>query len=445
MSKYVEFEFCELPETPRGFDEAKFKTGDEEQKRLYNLGKVPRRKKKLSYDEIMDEDKWPNYARVVPEDCMFIDFDDPKEADEMYEIITRAKLNCLILETTKGYHFSFRKPDFYKKEMTRATNWFGYKFDTKGPGAVQIIRVCGMDREERCSWDPAEPIAPASINVEKLDVLPYWLWGKLSDKDLHKKGKTGDRSKDDAVEYTLKDNPFTQLMEMTEGSRHNHIVERCSYFGLSNGFTESEFRDLISAIHDQYLVKIGTPMPDSDLFGDLDTRWADYKDMLEREGWDYEEKDRKWKKVKEKKEEKIDERRAAEWLYSQYDFYGKNPKTDGTFDGLLYRNKDGEYNYQADLTKIRGTLKGYSDQNFKETYFKEVEVQLMQMCAENSKIIARNDKYVIAKNKVMSCIIPDVYEFAWLGTRPPTDVVLPWNWYSQEWVDEHEDDLGRTD
>lgn len=445
MSKYVEFEFCELPETPYGFDEAIFKTGDEEQKKLYNLGKVPRRKKKLSYDEVMDEDKWPNYARVVPEDCVFIDFDDPKEADEMYEIITRTKSNCLILETTKGYHFLYRKPDFYKKEMTRATNWFGYKFDTKGPGAVQIIRVCGMDREERCSWDPAEPIAPASINIEKLDVLPYWLWGKLSDKDLHKKGKTGDRSKDDAVEYTLKDNPFTQLMEMTEGSRHNHIVERCSYFGLSNGFTESEFRDLISAIHDQYLVKIGTPMPDSDLFGDLDTRWADYKDMLEREGWDYEEKDRKWKKVKEKKEEKIDERRAAEWLYSQYDFYGRNPRLDGTFDGLLYRNKDGEYNYQADLTKIRGTLKGYSDQNFKETYFKEVEVQLMQMCAENSKIIARNDKYVIAKNKVMSCIIPDVYEFAWLGTRPPTDVVLPWNWYSQEWVDEHEDDLGRTD
>lgn len=131
MSKYVEFSFCELPETPHGFDKAKFKAGDEEQKKLYNLGKVPRRKKILTYADVMDEIEWPNYARVVPEDCMFIDFDDPKEAEEMYEIILHSKLNCLILETTKGYHFMFRKPDFYKKEMTRATNWFGYKFDTK--------------------------------------------------------------------------------------------------------------------------------------------------------------------------------------------------------------------------------------------------------------------------------------------------------------------------
>lgn len=436
MSKFVEFEFCELPETPRGFDELKFKAGDEEQKKLYNLGKVPRRKKVLTYDEVMDEDKWPNYARVVPEGCMFIDYDDKKEAEEMRKIILRAKKNCLILETAKGYHFMFRKPDFYKKEMTRATNWFGYKFDTKGPGAVQIIRVCGMDRDEWCSWDLTESIAPASINIEKLDVLPYWLWGKLSEKDLHKKGRPGES------EYTLTDTPFTQLMEMGEGGRHNHIVERCSYFGLSNGFTESEFRDLISAIHDQYLVKLGTPMPDSDLFGDLDTRWADYEGMLSSEGWEYEPKDRKWKKVKSKKDDKIDERRAAEYLFNIFDFYGRNPRLDGTFDGLLYREKGGEYNYQTDITRLRHTLKEYSDQNFKETYFKEVEVQVMQMCAENKKIISRNDKYVIAKNKVMSCIIPDVYDFSWLGTKPPTDVVLPFNWYSEEWVKEHEEDLG---
>src|SRR5699024_1417479 len=150
------------------------------------------------------------------------------------------------------------------------------------------------------------------------------------------------------------------------------------------------------------------------------------------ESWDYDEKERKWKKIKSKKEEKIDERRAAEYLYNIFDFYGRNPRLDGTFDGLLYRNKEGEYKYQTDVTKLRHTLKEHSDQNFKETYFKEVEVQLMQMCAENNKTVKRNDKYVIAKNKVMSCILPESYDFSWLGTKPPTDVVLPWNWYSQE-------------
>ena len=436
MSKYIEFEFCELPDTPREFNKAKFEAGDPVQIKLYKDNKVPRRKKKLTYADITDEDKLPNYARVVPEDCMFIDFDNPTEAEEMYDIITHSGLKCLILETTKGYHFLFRKPDFYKKEMTGATNWFGYKFDTKGPGAVQIIRVCGMTRDERCSWEISELVSPEVIDVERLDVLPYWLWGKLKDTDLHKKGKPGES------EYTLTDTPFTQLMTMKEGGRHNHIVEKCSMFGLSNGFEMDEFKSLITAIHDQYLVKIGTPMPDSDLFGDLEDRWEGYRATLESSGWSYDEKDRKWKKAKSKKDDKLDERRAAEWLYTQYDFYGNNKKIDGTFDGLLYKEIGGPYEYSRDITVFREALKEHSDQNFKDTFFKEVEVQLMQMCASHNKIIARNDKYIIVKNKVLSCITPDVYEFGWIGTRPPTDVVLPWNWYPESWVAEHEEDLG---
>ena len=436
MSKYIEFDFCELPNTPYGFDRVKFESGDPEQVRLYKDSKTPRRRKKLTYKEIMDEDKLPNYARVVPEGCMFIDFDNSKEAEEMYDIIIRSKLRCLILETTKGYHFLFRVPDFYKKEMTGATNWFGYKFDTKGPGSVQIIRVCGMDRNERASWDMSGLIAPEIIDIETLDILPYWLWGKLKDTDLHKKGKPGES------EYTLTDTPFTQLMVMKEGGRHNHIVEKCSMFGLSNGFAISEFKNLITAIHDQYLVKLGTPMPDSDLFGDLEDRWEGYRATLESSGWSYDEKERKWKKVKSKKDDKIDERRAAEWLYTQYDFYGNNKKIDGTFDHLLYKEIGGPYEYNRDITVFREALKTYSDQNFKDAFFKEVEVQLMQMCAANNKVIARNDKYIIVKNKVLSCITPDAYDFAWIGKRPPTDVVLPWKWYSEEWIEEHKEDLG---
>lgn len=436
MSKYVEFSFCELPETPKEFDVAKFRAGDPEQIKLYKDSKVPRRKKPLTYEQISDDKLFPNYARVVPEGCMFIDFDSSSEADEMREIILRSKLKCLILETQHGYHFLFRTPEFYKKELTGATNWFGYKFDCKGAGAVQIMRICGIDREERYTSDISSLVAPKVINVDELDVLPYWLWGKLKDADLHKKGRPGES------EYTLKDTPFTQLMKMGEGGRHDHIVSLCSYFGLSNGFTMDEFKDLISAIHDQYLVKLGTPMPDSDLFGDLPTRWEDYKATLTSSGYVYDEKERKWKKVKSAKEDKLDERRAAEWLFKEFDFYGKARKIDGTFDGVLYRDKDGPYEYKGDLTIPREKLRSHSDQNFKETFFKETEVQLMQLCAENNKVIQRNDTYVIAKNKVLSCISADAYDFSWIGTRPPTDVVLPWNWYPESWVEEHKDDLG---
>lgn len=443
MSKIVEFTFCELPETPRDFDIKKFKTHATDQIKLYNDSKAPRRKKILKYDDLrIDEGDGPNYARVVPDDCVFIDYDDPTEAAEMYDIIIRSKLKCLILETVKGYHFLFRKPDFYKKEMTKATNWFGYGFDTKGPGSVQIIKVCGMERDERASWKPDDLIAPKAIDIDSLDILPYWLWGKLKDVELHKGGKTGDRTKEDAVTYTLKDNPFTQLMKMTVGSRHNHIVGRCSYFGLSNGFELQEFKDLIQSIHDQYLVKIGSVMSDSDLFGDLPKRWDDYTAMLSSEGWDYDEKERHWKKAGKKKGEKIDERRAAEWLYTQYDFYGTGAGEDGIFKKVFYKDIDGPFDYKTDLTVPRQALKNYSEQNFKETYFKEVEVQLMQMCAANNKVIRRNDTYVIAKNKILSCIVEDAYDFSWLGTRPPTDVIFLWNWYSREWVEEHKEDLG---
>lgn len=439
MSTYVEFTFCELPETPREFDVEKFKERNPAQMIIYKNSKAPRRKKTLTYEQVTDDDKLPNYARVVPKGCLFIDFDDPDEAEKMKEIILHSGLRCLILETSKGYHFLFRTPDFYKKEMTGATNWFGYHFDTKATTdkseAVQIIRVCGMEREERCSWD-LSPIVAESINIETLDILPYWLWGKLKDSELHKKGKPGES------EYHLSDTPFTQLMKMKEGGRHDHIVSLCSYFGISNGFTMDEFKALINMIHDEYLVKIGDPMSDSDLFGDLPERWADYEATLLSSGYEFIEKDRFWKKVGKKSDDKIDERRAAEYLYNLYDFYGRNPRTDGTFDGLLYREKDGGYNYLSNLPKIRRKLKDHSDQNFKETYFKEVEVQLMQLCAENNKIIKRSQQYIIVKNKVLSCVLPASYDFSWLGTRPPTDVVLPWNWYPEEWVKEHEEDLG---
>lgn len=331
MSKLVNFKFCELPATPYKFNKAKFEVGDPEQIELYKTSKSVRKHSLLTYEEILSEEKPRNYARFVPEGCMFIDFDNSKEAKEMYDIITHSGLKCLILKTQHGYHFLFRVPEFYSKEMTGATNWFGYKFDTKGPNSVQIMRVCGMTRKEWYSWDLDSLITPKSIDIEKLDVLPYWLWGKLKDKDLHKGGKPGESH------YTLKDTPFTQLMNMKEGGRHDHIYQYCGMFACSNGFEIDEFRSLITAIHDQYLIKLGTPMSDSDLFGDLKERWDEYITTLIDSSWSYDKKTRIWIKVKSKIKDKIDERRAAEYLFKQYDFYGNNKKPDGTFDGLLYK------------------------------------------------------------------------------------------------------------
>lgn len=448
MSKTVEFVFCELPETPREFDIKKFKEKDPEQIELYDRSKAPRRKRLLKFEDI-EKDYGPNYAREVPDDCVFIDFDKVDEAAEMYDIIVRSKIRCLILETVKGYHFLFRKPDFYKKELTKATNWFGYKFDCKGqmPGKknpVQIMRVCGMDREERMSWDLREPIVAPALNIETLDVLPYWLWGKLKDNELHKGGKTGDRSKDAAVEYTLTDTPFTQLMKMGEGERHSHIVERCSYFALSNGFEMDEFKDLINAIHDQYLVKIGPPMPDSDLFGDLDDRWEDYKETLTSSGWTYEEKDRKWVKIKDRKISKITTQKSCEFLYNKYEFYvmGSNYDT-GEGGQLCYVTSDLRISFDLNIM-WKELREFFFEHSFDTFFYEEVKRQLIQRCNQDKKYFRRSDKYYVCKNGIAYCTSDDIYDFDYLKEKnlTPTDLIYDWNLHDRIWVEEHKEDLG---
>ena len=299
----LDFSFFKVADTPDAFDIEKFKSGDIEQAKLYKDSKMVYHKTPVKYEDIIKEDS-PNFAREVPEGCMFIDFDDIEKAKEMYEMIIHSRIRCRILETQHGYQFLFRKPDFYQKELTGATNWFGYKFDSKGwtkgkSPPVQIIKVCGMLRKEVASWDLDTPITTLDkIDIEELDVLPYWLYGKLKDNELHKEGKTGES------EYTLTNTPFTQLMKMEEGCRHDHIFNKCRYFACSNGFKYDEFKILITAIHDQYLAKIGTPMPDSDLFGDTETKWEEDIEKLESNGWKFEEKERKWKKLKSKKSRK---------------------------------------------------------------------------------------------------------------------------------------------
>lgn len=448
MSKNIKLVFCELPKTPHEFNIEKFRIKDMEQIKLYKDSKTPRRKKLLTYAQITDKDRNVNYARIVPKGCMFIDSDNKKEFEIMKKIIVNSGLRCLILETQHGGHFLFRVPEFYKKEMTGATNWFGYKFDTKATTAtaeaVQIIRVCGMKRKEVCSWELDTPITLKDLDIEELDVLPYWLWGKLKDIELHKEGKTGDRGKDDAVEYTLKDNPFTQLMTMKEGGRHNHIVERCSYFALSNGFEMDEFKSLITAIHDQYLVKLGTPMPDSDLFGDLEDRWEGYRATLESSGWTYIEKDRKWKKVTEKKSGKISKQKACEFLYDKYDFYVIGNTYD-TGEGGQPCYIDSTLKIAFDLNIMWKELREYFyEQDFDTYFYEEVKKQLIQRCNEDKKYFHRSSKYYVCKNGIASCIFDEIYNFDYAKEKhlPPTDLIYDWNLHDRKWVDEHAEDLG---
>ena len=448
--------FHPLPATPPYFNEDKFKAGDETQIEIYKTHKSPNQKKVLTYEQILKEKV--NYARQVPIGCCFIDYDNKTEFETMERIIVRASLKCLILRTQRGGQFLFRLPSFYQKEMTGATNWFGYKFDTKASWVnekgkeihvVQNMKVCGMERIEVASWDLDTPIPPDKINIEELDVLPYWLWGNGKDEKLFKDGKMGKIKDPDtgkelpAHDYKIDNSPFTELMKMNEGGRHDYIFKYCRTFALYNGFLLDDFKAIIHAIHDEFLVKLGSPMSDSDLLGDVDKGWEKYiTELISSYHGSFDELKRVWSFAKETTDKKIDERRAAEYLFNEFDFYITDKNADGTYNKLLHRDKDGNYEYRNNVPERKQKLREFSTQNFKKTFFVEMEEQIMQLCIENDKIITRSDTYIIVKNKILSCITPDVFDFSWLGARPPTDVVLPWNWQNEEWIEEHKDDFG---
>ena len=445
MCMHREIVFHPLPATPTYFDEDKFRAGDETQIKIYKANKTPNQKKALTYEQIFKEKS--NYARQVPMNCCFVDYDDPVEAETMKKIIIKSGVRCLILKTQHGYHFLFRLPKFYKKEMTGATNWFGYKFDTKASWvnekskeihAVQNMRVCGMERTEVASWDLDTPIPPDTINITELDELPYWLWGKLDEKELHKQGKPGES------EYTLTDTPFTQLMKMTEGNRHNHIFSKCSMFGLQNGFTIKEFKSIIQLIHDIFLTKIGSEMSESDLFSDLEERWNDYKETMTNSGWTYDKKERNWRKIDSKKSNKITEQEACEFLYNKYEFYVVGCAYD-TGDGgqLCYIISDLRISFDLNnmWKEIRST---FYEHSFKTTFYEEVKKQLIQRCNEDKKIFRRDSSFYVCKNGIASCISDEIYDFDYLKEKnlPPTDLIYDWTLHDRTWVEEHKDDLG---
>lgn len=436
MEEIIKMEFCSLPATPWNFNKEKFLAGDEKQVKLYKDSKIPNRDKTLSYEEIKKEEV--NYARIVPNGCCFIDFDNSHEFKRMKEIVIKSKLKCLILETQHGGHFLFKKPDFYKKEMTGATNWFGYKFDTKGAGAVQILRVCGMKRKEIYSFDSKE-VNLDELDVNKLDILPYWLWGKLNNKELHKKGKPG------KSEYTLTNTPFTQLMVMEEGGRHTHIFSKCRMFALTNGFSIEEYKSIIQIIHDIFLTKIGSAMSTSELFSDLEQCWNDDKENMEINGWSYDEKERKWKKATSKKDAEASAQEVCEFLYNKYNFYVTGCNYDTSEGGqLCYITDDSRISFDLNIM-WKETREVFYQKKFTTQFNKEVKEQLIQRCNEDKKYFNRSNKYYICKNGIASCISDDIYNFDYLKRKnlTPTDLIYEWNLHDRKWVAEHKDDLGK--
>ena len=233
-------------------------------------------------------------------------------------------------------------------------------------------------------------------------------------------------------------------MTMEEGERHTHIFSKCRYFAVSNGFTMDEYKKLIQTIHDEYLVKLGDPMSESDLFGDLEEKWEDDIFLLSNNGWTYDEVERKWKKTKPKKSGKISSQKSCEFLYNKYNFYvmGSNYHT-GEGGQLCYITYDLKMSFDLNLM-WKELREFFFEQDFDTRFYKEVKELLIQRCNEDKKYFSRSSKYYVCKNGISSCISDDIYNFDYFTESDlmPTDLIYDWNLHDRKWVEEHEVDLG---
>lgn len=71
---------------------------------------------------------------------------------------------------------------------------------------------------------------------------------------------------------------------------------------------------------------------------------------------------------------------------------------------------------------------------------------MIQRCNEDKKYFYRTNQYYVCKNGIASCISDDIYDFDYLKGEElaPTDLVYDWTLHDRNWVDKHEEDLGRA-
>lgn len=95
----------------------------------------------------------PEYAGILAEDTILIDLDDSDQAETLMKIVEDKQINCKVIDTTRGKHFLFRRPETLTKCRTHCKLAVGLTADIK-VGNVASYEVLKFDGEERwCEWD----------------------------------------------------------------------------------------------------------------------------------------------------------------------------------------------------------------------------------------------------------------------------------------------------
>lgn len=210
---------------------------------ILNDNKTPAEKLSDGGHPKSEVEHFDNLGVLVPEPYVILDFDTKSDAKIMLEIVNELDLKCLVMQTTRGYHFWFKSPEPWKNfKKTRLA--IGIYADCRSYGKLSYV-VVKKDGEWR-EWLRTFP-------ADEVMEIPIWLKPLNTSKFDFKGMIDGDGRNQDLFDYIL-------LMQ-------------------SKGYNRDQIRKTIRIINDYVFAE---PLPDHEIDTILrDESFKDEDELLE--------------------------------------------------------------------------------------------------------------------------------------------------------------------
>lgn len=160
---------------------------------ILNNDKTPAEKLSDGGHPLKEVEGFDNLGVLIPPPYIVLDFDTASDAEIMLNIVEDLKIKCLVMKTTRGYHFWFKSEEPWKNfKKTRLA--IGIYADCRSYGKLSytVIKKDGEWRE----WIQTFP-------ADEIEEVPCWLRPLSFSKYSFKGMKSGDGRNQDLFEYIL--------------------------------------------------------------------------------------------------------------------------------------------------------------------------------------------------------------------------------------------------
>jgi len=160
---------------------------------ILNADKTPAEKLTDGGHALKEVKGFDNLGVLIPEPYIVLDFDTKSDAEIMLRIAQDLNLKCLIMKTSRGYHFWFKSSEPWKNfKKTRLVIGIYADCRSWGKHSYVVVKKDGEWRE----WIKLIP-------GEEVEEVPCWLRPLSSDKYKFKGMKEGDGRNQSLFEYIL--------------------------------------------------------------------------------------------------------------------------------------------------------------------------------------------------------------------------------------------------